>query len=162
MSYLTALAGTRAASRILLGAYAISIALLGAEQSVAQETTPAPSQTYTFNDYWYGAFMAVAVVGWGVLILFFCLKAMKNNSGSIEEVSKPFIIIAVVVSALFVVNSSQAKPEVVAAAFGLFGSIVGYMFGRSSMGDSTLKKAPEANDDAQPKKPNAVDQTEQR
>ncbi len=59
-----------------------------------------------------------------------------------EDVTRPTIVITIVMGSLILIIAGFSN-EQIAAAFGLFGTIVGYMLGRMNAHDAASKASPE-------------------
>src|SRR5579871_6513747 len=70
-------------------------------------------------------------------ILIFALKRIDNPRP--EDIARPIIVITVIISTLMLVTVGYSN-EQIAPAFGLFGTIVGYMLGRLSQPSSPSPK----------------------
>jgi glycerol uptake facilitator-like aquaporin len=73
------------------------------------------------------------------------LSMSKIGSLKPEDVSRPLVIVIVIIAALILITAGYST-EQIAPAFGLFGSIVGYMFGR--MGQNANVPTTLSQDDA--------------
>jgi hypothetical protein len=65
----------------------------------------------------------------------------RNIDGRrIEDLARPVIVVSVVIAVLMLATAGYAN-EQIAAAYGLFGSILGYLFGRRAR---PIKRRPNA------------------
>jgi hypothetical protein len=78
-----------------------------------------------------------------ILILIMALRGVRNTRP--EDIARPVIVITVIMSTLMLVTVGYSN-EQIAPAFGLFGTIVGYMLGRLSQPSSSTNDAVQASD----------------
>jgi hypothetical protein len=139
MSYLR-----RQKSRFLI----IFFALLATSVDVVAQDIPPPGRTpsnvpsrtgdllgfftaRTPYEFW----LTCLIIFWGlVMITSLIILSRKIPNKRMEDVARPIIVISVVVSAMILATAGYAN-EQIAAAYGLFGSIIGYVFGRLSRTD---------------------------
>jgi hypothetical protein len=77
--------------------------------------------------------LGLAIIG----ALMVAFRSVKNPR--IEDISRPIIVVTVIISTLMLVTVGYSN-EQIAPAFGLFGTIVGYMLGR--LAQSTSQSTP--------------------
>ncbi len=130
-------------------------------QAVAQQLPSSPSllqnpssggnlpqflSTRTPFEFWLTCVIGLL----GLLIIVILIVALRGvRSARPEDIARPVIVITVIISTLMLVTVGYSN-EQIAPAFGLFGTIVGYMLGRLSQPSSS------ANDALQTPDPNAT------
>jgi glycerol uptake facilitator-like aquaporin len=76
--------------------------------------------------------LTLLIIAFGLTVLGIYIYAVRNiPDRRPEDVSRPLIVIAVITAALILITAGYTN-EQIAPAFGLFGTIVGYMLGRMS------------------------------
>jgi hypothetical protein len=65
----------------------------------------------------------------GLLIMGILIWSIRKNEHRPEDISRPIIVITVIIGTLILVTAGYSN-EQIAPAFGLFGTIIGYMLGR--------------------------------
>jgi uncharacterized membrane protein YfcA len=133
-----------------------AIAVLGApETALAQASSPPPvlsgptdGQNLTAQALWralvghtsFEIWLTLLVVCFGVVVLSMYLHAVKSiRTRRVEDISRAMIIMMVITGSMVLITVGY-RPEQIAPAFGLFGTIVGYMLGR--MADNRINPAP--------------------
>jgi hypothetical protein len=78
----------------------------------------------------YEFWLTCAIMLWGCIMLGSLIFMYRKVDGRrIEDLARPVIVVSVVIAVLMLATAGYAN-EQVAAAYGLFGSILGYLFGR--------------------------------
>lgn len=86
--------------------------------------------------------LGLAIIGF----LVFALRRLQNPRP--EDISRPIIVITVIIGTLMLVTVGYSNDQI-APAFGLFGTIVGYMLGRLSSPSPAADSRPhQRSDDA--------------
>ena len=88
-----------------------------------------------------------------VIIAFLILSVRKTQNPRPEDFSRPIVVVTVVIGTLILITAGYSN-EQIAPAFGLFGTIIGYILGRFGPGQA----GPGHADSAGPSQ-NAPDQT---
>lgn len=70
-----------------------------------------------------------------IIIVLLIYSITRYTEAKPEDISRPVIVVTVIVSALILVTAGYSN-EQIAPAFGLFGTIVGYILGRLSSSGS--------------------------
>jgi hypothetical protein len=84
--------------------------------------------TRTPYEFWLTALVAIT----GLTLIWMMLRSIERTSGiRPEDVTRPMIVVTIIMSSLILVIAGFSN-EQIAPAFGLFGTIVGYMLGRMS------------------------------
>jgi hypothetical protein len=96
--------------------------------------------TRTPYEFW----LTMIVAATGLTVIWMMLKSIERTQGfRPEDVTRPMIVVTIIMSSLILVIAGFNN-EQIAPAFGLFGTIVGYMLGRMSSQPATLVAAPAA------------------
>jgi len=92
----------------------------------------------------YEFWLTVLIVAFGIAVILLLLWHSRTIADrKVEDVSRPIIVIALITSALVLVTAGYSNDQI-APAFGLFGTIAGYILGR-------LERRPAGTPDPQPK-----------
>ena len=76
--------------------------------------------------------LTLLIIAFGLIVLSFYIYAVRNiPDRRPEDVSRPMIVVTVITGALILITAGYTN-EQIAPAFGLFGTIIGYMLGRMS------------------------------
>ena len=70
---------------------------------------------------------------------------MKTGSKRPEDISRPLIVVTVIIGSLILVSAGYSNSQI-APAFGLFGTIVGYMLGHLSQNSGTPSSGQDDDD----------------
>lgn len=143
-----------------------SLLLAGASQTVSAQQLPPPSvlqnpttggnltsffTTKTPYEFWLTCLIGLL----GFAIIWALVSALRRfDNTKPEDIARPVIVITVIIGTLILVTVGYSN-EQIAPAFGLFGTIVGYMLGRLSSPTAT------ATAEAAPKPSAAEDDTKQ-
>jgi hypothetical protein len=73
-----------------------------------------------------------------ILLLIFFINRVKGSRA--EDISRPVIVVTVIFSTLILVTAGYSN-EQIAPAFGLFGTIIGYILGRRDRSDAETPPA---------------------
>jgi membrane associated rhomboid family serine protease len=118
----------------------VSVAFLGAVDVWAQDTGPA--RRYVSFRTPYEFWLTCAIVLWGLIVLCaFTYVSNRIEDRRLEDTSRGTIVISVVIAALILATAGYNN-EQIAAAYALFGSIVGYVFGRGRVTRRTRQDDP--------------------
>jgi hypothetical protein len=83
--------------------------------------------------------LSLGVLAFGViLILFTGFVALKKNSGWDQEATRIFAVSVIVTAGLFLITAGYSDQQI-APMFGLLGTIVGYLLGKSPSGEQGPK-----------------------
>jgi hypothetical protein len=82
----------------------------------------------------------VLIFGTFVLILLYIL--LRSKRASSDDILKPFCVTLVIVGSMFLVTAGFSSQQI-APAFGLFGTVVGYVIGHRGNTSKTQSKLPE-------------------
>jgi hypothetical protein len=97
----------------------------------------------------YQFWLSCLIVFFGLAIIIGLVwSLMKMGSQRPEDISRPLIVITVIVGSLILVSAGYSNSQI-APAFGLFGTIVGYMLGHLTQSSAT-PDPPNPADDASP------------
>ena len=98
--------------------------------------------------------LSCLVVAFGLLVIAAYIFAIsKINHRRPEDVSRALIVVTVITGSFLLITAGYSSQQV-APAFGLFGTIIGYMLGRMSAGgqnggnDASKAKGEQTNDTA--------------
>ena len=84
-------------------------------------------------------YLSLGVLTFGlILIIFTGIVAYKKNSGWDQEATRIFSVSIIVTAGLFLMTAGYSDQQV-APMFGLLGTIVGYLLGKSSSGEQVSK-----------------------
>jgi uncharacterized membrane protein YfcA len=93
----------------------------------------------TPHEFW----LTVIIIMFGLTVLFLLLWALRSTpERRPEDISRALIVITVITSSLILITAGYSN-EQVAPAFGIFGTIVGYMLGRMSDQGRTAPAPPQ-------------------
>jgi len=90
----------------------------------------------------YEFWLTCLIIGFGVVVvtpLLWHMRGIKNRRS--EDVSRSVIVVTVIVGSLILVTAGFSNDQI-APAFGLFGTIVGYILGRMSRTDTGETELP--------------------
>jgi hypothetical protein len=100
----------------------------------------------------YEFWLTCIIIGFGLFVIVLLLwhfRGVPDRRG--EDVARAVIIVTVIVGSLILVTAGYSNDQI-APAFGLFGTIVGYILGRLSPGLSS-PPAPSGSSDISPGNP---------
>jgi hypothetical protein len=138
-----------------------SISLFFTDSAGAQQQpspyTPPPNPTSGGNlitalgrssyEFWLTCIICtvgIAIIG---LLIY---SITRHTESKPEDISRPVIVVTVIISTLILVTAGYSN-EQIAPAFGLFGTIIGYILGRlSSPSSSSSTPAPTPTTDGPP------------
>jgi hypothetical protein len=86
-------------------------------------------------------------LSWGILAFGLCLVILlgviiyKKNASWDQEATRVFTVTIVIISGLFLMTAGYNSQQV-APMFGLLGTMIGYIFGRSSAKEQNLQPIP--------------------
>jgi glycerol uptake facilitator-like aquaporin len=141
-------------------------ALASAEAALAQElpARPAPPANplptpgsggnlidFIFKKSPYEFWLTCLIIAFGLTVLALYIYAIRNiQNRRPEDVSRALIVITVITGSLVLITAGYSN-EQIAPAFGLFGTVIGYMLGRmstvSGQPGGNLPPEPPARDD---------------
>ena len=76
--------------------------------------------------------MTLLIIAFGLAVLCLYIYAIRGiQSRRPEDVSRAMIVVTVITGSLILITASYSN-EQIAPAFGLFGTVIGYMLGRMS------------------------------
>ena len=84
----------------------------------------------------YEFWLCVLFAVWGLIIICLILWASKTDRAGRTDVIRSVVAIVVIVSAMLLATGGYAQDQI-AAAYGLLGSIIGYIFGRATSAGAT-------------------------
>lgn len=145
----------------LLWAFAVSISI-GIHSAIAQTLPPAPElknpsvganltgffTSKTPYEFWLTCLICL----FGLAVIYALLFGLRRSaSARPEEIARPIIVITVITGTLMLVTVGYNN-EQIAPAFGLFGTIVGYMLGRfaqplQTSGGASEEKTPSGSNE---------------
>ena len=142
-------------SEPILGA---ALTFLFSDNALAQQQppphTPPPNPSAGGNllsalgrsgyEFWLTCIISIVGISIIVLLIYSITRHTKPRP---EDISRPVIVVTVILSTLILVTAGYSN-EQIAPAFGLFGTIIGYILGRlsspaSASTQSTTPKPPE-------------------
>jgi hypothetical protein len=92
----------------------------------------------------YQFWLSCLIVAFGLAIIGGLMwSLMKVSAPKAEDISRPMIVVTVIIGSLILVSAGYSNSQI-APAFGLFGTIIGYMLGRISPNSGA---APPGEDD---------------
>jgi hypothetical protein len=86
-------------------------------------------------------------LSWGILafgfaaVLLIMIMVLKVNKGWDKELTRLFTVVMVIIAGLFLMTAGYDDKQV-APMFGLLGTLLGYIFGKSSSTDDSNKPGP--------------------
>lgn len=84
-------------------------------------------------------YLSLGILAFGlVLIAFTGFVALKKNSGWNQEATRIFAVSIIVTAGLFLITAGYSDQQI-APMFGLLGTIVGYLLGKSPSGEQSPK-----------------------
>ena len=83
--------------------------------------------SHTPYEFW----LTCLIVGFGLAMVLVLIISMRKINARPEDVSRPIIVVTLIVASLILITAGYSN-EQIAPAFGLFGTIVGYILGRLS------------------------------
>jgi hypothetical protein len=112
-----------------------------AQQPLTQPPEPAPNPAtganlvdFIFKKSPYEFWLTILIITFGIGVLAIFIYAVRNIPDKRpEDISRTLIVITVITASLLLITAGYSN-EQIAPAFGLFGTIVGYMLGRMSHG----------------------------
>jgi magnesium-transporting ATPase (P-type) len=91
---------------------------------------PSPTVASFFADAPYEFWLACLAILWGLIMLTtFVVSSLRSSSPNTEVIVRTMIVMVVVVATMILAIGGYSQ-EQTAAAYGLFGAIIGYIFGR--------------------------------
>jgi hypothetical protein len=125
----------RAAAAVFTSALASVDGAL-AQQAPAPPPNPMPPSTggnlvdFIFKKAPYEFWLTCLIIAFGLAVLALYIYAIRNiQNRRPEDVSRALIVITVVTGSLILITAGYSN-EQIAPAFGLFGTVIGYMLGR--------------------------------
>lgn len=107
----------------------------GDSASTASEKTILPRTTTE-------TILCLGVLAFGIFLIFFTgFIAMRKGTGWDAEVTRIFTVSVIVTAGLFLITAGYSDQQI-APMFGLLGTIVGYLLGKSPSGDQGTKPGP--------------------
>jgi hypothetical protein len=87
---------------------------------------------FIFKKSPYEFWLTCLIIGFGLAVLALYIYAIRNiDNRRPEDVSRALIVITVLTGSLVLITAGYSN-EQIAPAFGLFGTVIGYMLGRMS------------------------------
>src|SRR5262249_14627533 len=87
---------------------------------------------FIFKKAPYEFWLTCLIIAFGLMVLGLYIYAIRNISNRRpEDVSRALIVITVITGSLVLITAGYSN-EQIAPAFGLFGTVIGYMLGRMS------------------------------
>ena len=87
----------------------------------------------------YEFWLTCIIILLGVFVIVALMRSISRISGHHpEDISRPIIIVTIVTGTLILVTAGYSNDQI-APAFGLFGTIVGYILGRMGRGSSVAQ-----------------------
>jgi hypothetical protein len=87
---------------------------------------------FIFKKAPYEFWLTCLIIGFGLTVLALYIYAIRNiENRRPEDVSRALIVITVITGSLVLITAGYSN-EQIAPAFGLFGTVIGYMLGRMS------------------------------
>jgi hypothetical protein len=97
---------------------------------------------FIFHKSPWEVWLTLLVMAFGLTVLGLYIYAIRNIPGRRpDDISRAVIVIAVIIASLLLITAGFNN-EQVAPAFGLFGTIVGYMLGKMSHGSGQESESP--------------------
>jgi hypothetical protein len=144
----------------------VVLALASAGPALAQQLpapptlppNPAPNPSsggnladFIFKKAPYEFWLTFLIIAFGLTVLALYIYAIRNiHNRRPEDVSRALIVITVITGSLVLITAGYSN-EQIAPAFGLFGTVIGYMLGRMSnvpgAGGGNAPPEPLAKDD---------------
>jgi hypothetical protein len=125
----------------------LAFAFVSAGPALAQQTpalpaplaNPAPNPgssgnliDFIFKKSPYEFWLTLLIIAFGLTVLGLYIYAIRNiQNRRPEDVSRALIVITVITGSLVLITAGYSN-EQIAPAFGLFGTVIGYMLGRMS------------------------------
>ena len=142
-------------SLLLVAGYA-SVDPVQAQQPPAPLANPMPNPSlggnlaeFIFKKSPYEFWLTCLIIAFGLMVLGLYIYAIRNiRNRRPEDVSRALIVITVITGSLVLITAGYSN-EQIAPAFGLFGTVIGYMLGRMS------QAAPSAPAETPPAEPSA-------
>jgi hypothetical protein len=101
---------------------------------------------YIFKKSPYEFWLTCLIIAFGLTVLALYIYAIRNiHNRRPEDVSRAVIVITVITGSLVLITAGYSNDQI-APAFGLFGTVIGYMLGRMS----TVPGAPGGNSPLEP------------
>jgi hypothetical protein len=140
----------RAFNRLRRIACVMAISLFGsADLAMSQQMptppinpTPSPGSggnltEFIFKKAPYEFWLTCLIILFGLTVLALYIYAIRNiQDRRPEDVSRALIVITVITGSLILITAGYSNDQI-APAFGLFGTVVGYMLGRMSSAPNT-------------------------
>jgi glycerol uptake facilitator-like aquaporin len=137
---------------------ALVSAVVSANPAVAQQLPappsppanplPSPGSSGNLGDFIfkkapYEFWLTCLIIAFGLTVLALYIYAIRNiDNRRPEDVSRALIVITVITGSLVLITAGYSN-EQIAPAFGLFGTVIGYMLGRMSNVPGTSTQPPE-------------------
>ena len=107
--------------------------------STAPPSNPLPNPSsggnlinFIFKKSPYEFWLTLLIIAFGLAVLGLYIYAIRNiHNRRPEDVSRALIVITVITGSLVLITAGYSN-EQIAPAFGLFGTVIGYMLGRMS------------------------------
>jgi hypothetical protein len=127
------------ASVALVAGLAFTAAVLAQSPTPPPEPPANPAPGGNLSNFVFHApkthielWLTLLIIGFGLIVLSFYIYAVRNiPDRRPEDLSRPLIVVTVITGALILITAGYTN-EQIAPAFGLFGTIIGYMLGRMS------------------------------
>jgi hypothetical protein len=78
------------------------------------------------------------ILGFGIILIIFIGLITYKNRGWDRELSRIFIVSVVIIAGLFLMTAGYSDKQV-APMFGLLGTMIGYVFGKSSQSGESVR-----------------------
>jgi hypothetical protein len=120
------------------------------QQAPAPPANPLPSSglggnltEFIFKKAPYEFWLTCLIILFGLTVLSLYIYAIRNiQDRKPEDVSRALIVITVITGSLILITAGYSNDQI-APAFGLFGTVVGYMLGRMSSAPNTQRGSEE-------------------
>jgi DMSO reductase anchor subunit len=133
---------------ILSASSTLALLFLSAGQAMAQQApapppNPAPAPglggnltAFIFKKAPYEFWLTCLIILFGLAVVALYIYAIRNiQNRKPEDVSRALIVITVITGSLILITAGYSNDQI-APAFGLFGTVIGYMLGRMSSAPS--------------------------
>lgn len=116
----------------------------GGKNIVSGQGVAAANEAFSTLQYAFGLTLIMALTGL-IVIAILVLSLRKIPSVTASDISRPIIVVTVIVGTLILITAGYSNTQI-APAFGLFGTIIGYILGRSSTLHAGEQQSPESSD----------------
>ncbi|WP_156179834.1 hypothetical protein [Bradyrhizobium sp. LTSPM299] len=145
-----------AALRVLASVTAFAVPTSSSAQQVPSELPSNPVAgagnlpDVLFKKTPYELWLTCLIVAFGLIVICLYIYAVRNiRDKRPEDVSRAMIVVTVITASLLLITAGYSN-EQIAPAFGLFGTIIGYMLGRMSQPTGPKETPPAEKGDPKP------------